>query len=76
MRSSDTTAEAGRVYVAAYASLSGAERVMRAMEMAEEVKSITLAGITHRHPHFTPEQVHREWLRILHGDELAHELVR
>lgn len=40
-------------------------------EMAEEVKEITLAGIAHRNPDFNAEQVHVEWLRILHGEALA-----
>ena len=70
-RTSDTTADAAEVYVAAYASLSGADRVERSMEMAEEVKQITLAGIAHRNPDFSADQVHREWLRILHGEAIA-----
>lgn len=68
---SDTTAEAAAVYVASYSSLTGGERVERSMEMAEEVKHLTLAGIAHRNPEFSADQVHREWLRILHGEVLA-----
>jgi len=70
-RVTDTTADADAVYVAAYSSLSGGRRVERAMEMAEEVKQITLAGIAHRNPAFTPDEVHHEWLRLLHGEALA-----
>jgi len=70
-RVSDTTADATEIYVAAYTSLSGADRVERSMEMAEEVKQVTLAGITHRNPEFSAHQVHREWLRILHGEAIA-----
>jgi len=71
MPSTDTTPEAEAVYRASYESLTGAERMERASEMAEEVKEITLAGIRHRNPNFDEREVHREWLRILHGDELA-----
>ena len=71
VRTSDTTADATEVYVAAYASLSGSDRIERSMEMAEEVKQVTLAGIAHRHPQFSSAQVHREWLRILHGEAVA-----
>ena len=71
VRISDTTAEAAEVYVAAYASLSGPARVERSMEMAEEVKQVTLAGIAHRNPEFSSAEVHREWLRILHGEAVA-----
>jgi len=70
----DTTPESARAYVEAYSSLSGSERVERSMAMAEEVKAITLAGIRHRNPHATDDEVHHEWLRILHGDELAKTL--
>jgi len=41
------------------------------MQMAEEAKQITLAGIVHRNPDFNADEVHREWLRILHGEALA-----
>lgn len=57
--------------MAAYASLSGSARVERSMEMAEEVKQVTLAGIAHRNPEFSGVEVHREWLRILHGEAIA-----
>lgn len=71
MRTSDTTVEAAAVYTASYASLSGAERLERSMEMAEEVKQIALAGIAHRNPEYGVEQVHRAWLRLMHGEALA-----
>ncbi len=58
-------------YVNAYQSLSGSERVARAMEMAEEVKAITMQGIHDRNPEFTEAEAHTEWLRILHGDEVV-----
>ena len=71
MPSTDTSAEAARIYRAAYVSLTGSERVERSMEMAEEVKEITLAGIRHRSPELSADQVHAEWLRILHGPALT-----
>jgi hypothetical protein len=71
MNVSDTTGDAAKVYVAAYATLSGSARVERSIEMADEVRQVTLAGIRYRHPEFTEDEIHREWLRILHGDALA-----
>ena len=71
LSSSDTTADAAAVYVAAYSSLSGGERVELSMQMAEEVKQVTLAGIAHRNPDLSADELHREWLRILHGEALA-----
>jgi hypothetical protein len=67
----DTSAEAQRVCVASYASLSGSERVERSMAMADEVKEVTLAGIRHRHPDWTDADAHREWLCRLHGPVVA-----
>ena len=71
MSVSDTTVDAAKVYVAAYAALSGGARVERSIEMADEVRQVTLAGIRRRNPQFSDDEVHREWLRILHGDVLA-----
>ncbi len=70
-RFADTTPDARVVYVASYQSLSGAERVERSMAMAEEVKQVTLAGIAHRNPGFDTAEIHREWLRIPHGESVA-----
>ncbi len=75
MSSLDTTDEAARVYREAYESLTGSQRVERSIQMAEDVKEITLAGIRHRNPDFGPDQVHAEWLRILHGPAIEHLLV-
>ncbi len=68
---SDTTTDAAAVYRASFRSLTGAARVERSMRMADEVKQITLAGIEQRNPDFTRADVHREWLRILHGEPAA-----
>lgn len=72
---SDTTHEAAVVYADAFRALTGSERVERSIEMAEEVKQVTLAGIAHRNPGFTATQIEREWLRILHGDSIAQLLM-
>jgi len=71
----DTVGEAALVYEASYASLTGPERVERSMQMAEEVKQVTLAGIAHRNPDASPEEIHREWLLLLHGPDIVDLLV-
>lgn len=53
-----------------FAGLTGAERVTMAMEMAEEAKAVAVAGIRARRPDLSPDEVAREWLRLLHGDEV------
>ena len=72
---SDTTHEAAVAYTDAFRSLTGSQRVERSIEMAEEVKQVTLAGIAHRNPDFTAIEIQREWLRILHGDSIARLLM-
>lgn len=71
----DTAAEAAHVYRMSYQALSGSERVERAMKMAEDVKEITLAGIRYRHPEYSPDQVHHEWLSLLHTRVIADRLM-
>ena len=71
----DTDLDSLEVYRFASESVSGAERVRRAVEMAEDAKSIAIAGIRFRNPDFSEAEVHAEWLRLLHGDELVRVLL-
>jgi hypothetical protein len=41
------------------------------LEMSEEARAISAAGIRHRHPDWTDEQVHEALLVLLVGGELA-----
>lgn len=56
--------------------MTGAEKVAHAMQMAAEAKSVTIAGIRSRHPEWSAAQVDQEWLRLLHGDEVAEQISR
>ena len=67
--------DAKAVQQAAFAAMTPGDRMLAAMEMADEVKEITLAGIRMRHPDFDDKAVHREWLTILHGPELTEKLL-
>ena len=71
MQLSDTQPEAAVVYAESFETISGADRVARSVEMAEEAKAIALAGIRSRHPEMSAAQVHVEWIRLLHGDSVA-----
>jgi hypothetical protein len=57
-----------------YRAMDAAQRVELAVAMSEDVRQIALDGITARNPAFDEARVHHEWLRILHGDELASRL--
>jgi len=76
MTVTDTPAHVRRRLSAVFASMSGPERVACAVEMAEEAKAITLAGIRARVPELSDAEVSAEWLRLLHGDDLARRLTR
>lgn len=71
MRARDTSPEAARRQAEVLAGMTGAERVAVAVEMAEEAKAIAIAGIRARRPGLSPDEVAREWLRMLYGDEVA-----
>ena len=71
MAMSDTPAEIQRRVSAVFASMSGAERVACAAEMAEQSKAIALGGIRARRPELSGAEVAIEWIRLLHGDDIA-----
>lgn len=67
----DTSADARRVQVRALRRVGGPARLAMALRMSEESRSVTLAGIRHRHPDWTNADVHEELLRLLLGPNLA-----
>ncbi len=71
MMRTDTDPGAANAYVSAFAAVSGAERVARAVQMAEEARAVALAGIRFRGPGKSEAEVFAEWLRLLHGDVVA-----
>jgi hypothetical protein len=67
----DTSVGARRVQIEALRRLDGPTRLRMALRMSDDSREITVAGIRHRHPDWTDEDVHRELLRLLLGRELA-----
>lgn len=67
----DTSPGARRRHRAAWAAFDGEERVRLAVEMAEQAKHVAFAGIRSRNPQLSAEEVAVEWVRVLHGDEVA-----
>ena len=72
----DTSSEARRVQLDALRRLDGPHRLEMACLMSDEAREISEAGIRHRHPEWTSDQVHRELLELLLGPNLAHEVLR
>ncbi|MEP7082219.1 MAG: hypothetical protein ABI841_04490 [Chloroflexota bacterium] len=74
--SRDTHPEARRVQLTILGRLSGPARLEMACRMSDEAREISEAGVRHRHPEWTNDQVQREMLNLLLGPDLAHEVLR
>ena len=51
--------------------MSGAERLEMASRMSEAARELTVAGLRHRHPDWSDEQIHHAVLQQLHGPKVA-----
>lgn len=70
----DTSPDIRRRQLDAYRAMEPGQRAELAVMMSEQIREITLDGIRLRNPRFDEGRVHHQWLRILHGDELARQL--
>ena len=70
-RLSDTSLEARQVQRAIFHRMSGSDRVALAFEMSDAARSLTEAGIRHRHPDWTDQQLRDALLERLQGPVLA-----
>ncbi len=68
----DTSQAAFDAQTAYYRRLTPSARVELARQMSEDARAITAAGIQHRHPEYSAEQVRHALLRLLLGDDLFH----
>jgi len=76
MAAMDTSPDLRRRLSGIFASMTGADRLVYALEMADEAKLLAVAGIQTRRPDWTDAEVAFEWLRLLHGDDLADRVAR
>jgi hypothetical protein len=67
----DTSPAAWERYMDGMRRTSPQDRVRRAVEMSDELRHITRAGIRSRHPQWTPEQVQDELEDLMLGTDLA-----
>ena len=74
MLPSDTTVDAHHAQAEIYARLGGAARLSIAFDLSETVRQIALAGIRHRHPHYTDEEVWAAWACLTLGPALVREV--
>jgi hypothetical protein len=64
----DTDPEARRVQLEVYRRMTPQRRVELAIEMSEEARAISLAGIRSRKPNLDAEQALAELVRMLHPE--------
>ena len=67
----DTTADAHALQGRIYSRMDGAERVTIAFALSDLARRLTEAGIRHRHPEYSNDQVLRARARITLGDALT-----
>jgi hypothetical protein len=71
MKPRDTDDAAYQAQIAALRALGMEGRLQRGIELSENVRALTEAGIRQRQPELTEAQVRYELLRILYGQDLA-----
>ena len=74
MKPIDTTLHAHRLQAEIYARMGGAARLSLAFELTEAVRQLAWAGIRHRHPDYSDDQVRAAWARLNLGDDLCREV--
>lgn len=67
---SDTTAEATRVQREVWARLGPDRRVELMAELSEDIRRVTLEGLSERHPDASPQELVRHLIRLWHGVDL------
>lgn len=56
--------------------MTGPERVAKAFELSEAARAFSEAGIRHRHPEWTDQQVHEALMELVIGQALARAVRR
>ncbi len=64
---SDTSPKFARLHLDLYRAASASSRAGIAVELSDAVRATTLAGIRHRHPDFSEEQIRHAFLRLVYG---------
>jgi hypothetical protein len=70
LRPADTTPEAWEVYLAALRRIGPEGRLRMAMELSDNARAITEAGIRQSHPDWGERRVRLELIRIVLGPRL------
>ena len=65
IRSADTSKEAQLKQLEVLRSLGPAGRLKLTMDLCDNLRNITKAGIRHRHPKYTEQQVTQAYLKLI-----------
>jgi hypothetical protein len=76
VRPADTSPDAWRAHVEAIRRMDGSARVAKALELGDAARSVSEAGIRHRHPDWTDQQVRDALVDLRLGEELARAVRR
>jgi hypothetical protein len=66
----DTTPEAARVQVEICRRMPASKRLELALQMSDSLRNLVAAGVRHRHPEFSEDQVALAVTRLYLGKEL------
>jgi hypothetical protein len=64
---SDTTSEAEARQQTIFRRMSGLERLQLAMNLSDQMRDITLAGLRNKHPEVTEEKIRKLFYKEVHG---------
>ncbi len=67
----DTTPEAQQVQLELWKSMTGQQRVEKALALSQQIRSMAFAAIARRHPDFDAAQVQLKFIELTYGRELA-----
>jgi hypothetical protein len=70
----DTTPEAARVHLEIVRRMPASRRLELALGMSNSLRKVVAAGVRHRHPEFSPDQVRLGVIRLTLGDKLFREV--
>jgi hypothetical protein len=70
----DTTPEAALVQLEICRQLPPSHRLKLALQMSDTLRKLTAAGVRHRHPDYTDDQVRLAVTRIFLGEKLFREV--
>jgi hypothetical protein len=70
VRAPDTSPEATRAQIAVYRRMGAERRAAIALQMSEDARQISAAGIHSRHPEYGADEIRHALNRLILGDEL------